>query len=94
MSSSPKEFDFWYAVNNTQVLELPRNRLETFGSTLIHYHLVTEPMDSVGEVRIREGRVQSFRPEILTPQALADSPLEGFNETVNQRTLRQARCAE
>ncbi len=79
MSSSPKEFDFWYAVNNTQVLELPRNRLETFGSTLIHYHLVTEPMDSVGEVRIREGRVQSFRPEILTPQALADSPLEGFN---------------
>jgi hypothetical protein len=78
MPSSPKEFDFWYAVNNTEVLELPRNRLETFGATSINYHLVTEPMDSVGQVRIREGRILSFRPEILTPQALVESPLEGF----------------
>jgi hypothetical protein len=78
MSPSPKEFDFWYAVNNTEVLELPHNRLETFGSTLINYHLVTEPMDSVGQVRIREGRILSFRPEILTPQSLTESPLEGF----------------
>ncbi|HAL92757.1 MAG TPA: hypothetical protein DCM68_07015 [Verrucomicrobia bacterium] len=78
MSQPPKEFDFWYAVNNTEVLELPRGRLETFGSTSINYRLVTELMDSVGQVRIREGRIQSFRPEILTPQALSESPLEGF----------------
>ena len=42
MSPPPKEFDFWYAVNNTEVLEMPLGRLETFGSTLIHYRLVTE----------------------------------------------------
>lgn len=78
MAKPPKEFDFWYAVNNTEVLELPRGRLETFGSTLINYRLVTELMDAVGEVRVREGRIQSFRPEILTPQSFSESPLEGF----------------
>lgn len=78
MSHSPKEFDFWYAVNNTEVLELPRGRLETFGSTLINYRLVTELMDAVGQVRVREGRIQAFRPEILTPQTFSESPLEGF----------------
>ena len=78
MPSSPHEFDFWYAVNNTEVLELPRGRLETFGSTLINYRLVTELMDAVGQVRVREGRIQSFRPEILTPQSFSESPLEGF----------------
>ena len=62
MGAFPKEFDFWYAVNHTEVLELPRNRLETFAATLINYRLVTEPMDSVGQVRIREGRILSFRP--------------------------------
>ena len=79
MPNPPKEFDFWYAVNNTEVLELPRTRLETFGATLINYRLVTELMDAIGQVRIREGRIQAFRPEILTPQAFAESPLEGFH---------------
>ena len=78
MSRAPQEFDFWYAVNNTEVLELPRGRLETFGSTLINYRLVTELMDAVGQVRIREGRIQAFRPVIITPQSFLDSPLEGF----------------
>lgn len=79
MTKPPQEFDFWYAVNNTEVLEMPRGRLETFGSTLINYHLVTELMDTVGQVRIREGRIQAFRPEILTPQSFLESPLEeGF----------------
>ena len=78
MPTPPKEFDFWYAVNNTEVLEVPRNRLETFGTTLINYRLVTELMDSIGAIRIREGRIQAFRPEILTPQSFSESPLEGF----------------
>ncbi len=78
MPPTPKEFDFWYAVNNTEVLEMPRNRLETFGSTLINYRLVTELMDAVGQIRVREGRIQAFRPELLTPQSFSESPLEGF----------------
>ena len=92
MSPSPKEFDFWYAVNNTEVLELPRGRLETFGSTLINYRLVTELMDAVGQVRIREGRIQAFRPEILTPQSLLESPLEdGFRAGPSQDFIRWLR---
>jgi hypothetical protein len=92
MSKRPQEFDFWYAVNNTEVLELPRNRLETFGSTLIHYHLVTELMDAVGQVRIREGRIQAFRPEILTPQSFLESPLQdGFREGPSDDFVRWLR---
>ncbi|MBR6023142.1 MAG: hypothetical protein IK066_12080 [Kiritimatiellae bacterium] len=79
MPSPPNPADFWYAVNNTEILLPPRNPLETFGNTLIHYHLLTEPMDTVGTVRHREGRIQAFRPQILTPDAFTSSPLEsGF----------------
>jgi hypothetical protein len=91
MAHSPKEFDFWYAVNNTEVLELPRGRLETFGSTLINYRLITELMDAVGQVRVREGRIQAFRPEILTPQAFSESPLEGFRAGPSDDFIRWLR---
>jgi len=92
MPRPPQEFDFWYAVNNTEVLELPRSRLETFGSTLINYRLVTELMDAVGQVRIREGRIQAFRPEILTPQSFLESPLsEGFHSGQAEDFIRWLR---
>lgn len=88
----PREFDFWYAVHNTKVILHPRGQLETFGVTLIRYHLLTEPMDRVGEVRIREGRIQSFRPEILTPQTLLESPLEsGFRSEQAEEFVRWLR---
>lgn len=92
MSSLPKEFDFWYAVHNTEVLEVPRSRLETFGTTLINYRLVTELMDAVGQVRVREGRIQAFRPEILTPQSFSESPLlEGFRDGPSDDFIRWLR---
>ena len=40
-------FDFWYAVNNTEVIQLPTRQLETFGTTALNYVLVSELMDSV-----------------------------------------------
>lgn len=73
-------FDFWYAVSNTEILVLPPRRLETFGATVVDYHLVSELMDEVNGVRVREGRIQAFRPEILTPSAYMESILEGFQE--------------
>ena len=94
MAATPKEFDFWYAVNNTDVLELPRGRLETFGSTQINYRLITELMDSIGQVRVREGRIQSFRPEILTPQSFRESPLEGFQAGQAEDFMRWLRKHE
>jgi hypothetical protein len=74
------KFDFWYAVNNTEVLLMPSATIETFGATEVHYHLITEPLDSVNQVRVREGRMQAHRPEIITPQTYAQMLLEGFGD--------------
>jgi len=79
MKNNP-QFDFWYAVNNTEVVSIPEQRLETFGVTMVNYHLVTELMDSVGKVRVREGKLKAFRPEIITPPSITDDMLEGFGE--------------
>jgi len=80
MDKQPTQFDFWYAVNNTAIVMAPRRHLETFGNTLIHYHMVSELMDSVGQVRVREGRMQAQRPQIVTPSAYSSMLLEGFGE--------------
>jgi len=77
MKSDP-QFDFWYAVNNTEVVSVPERRLETFGTTLVNYHLVTELMDSVNKVRVRVGKLKAFRPEIIVPSSLDEMALEGF----------------
>lgn len=75
-----KAFDFWYAVNNTEIVLKPKQHLETFGSTVVNYHLVSELMDSVQRVRVREGRLQAQQPQIITPQAYSRTFLEGFGE--------------
>ena len=80
MSRKPTHFDFWYAVNNTEILVSPKRHLETFGNTLINYTMVSELMDSVGQVRVREGRMQAMRPQIVTPAAYSSMILEGFGE--------------
>ena len=77
MSKDP-QFDFWYAVNHTEVVAVPQNRLETFGTTMVNYHLVSELMDSVDKVRVREGKLKAFRPEIIIPSSMTDEMLEGF----------------
>jgi hypothetical protein len=79
-----KPHDFWFAVNNTEVVLMPKNPLETFGATLLHYHLVSELMDTVDRIRVREGTIQSKRPEIITPTYFANECLEGFGEEARQ----------
>ena len=78
--SKDKSFDFWYAVNNTEVKLLPRQHLETFGTTTLNYHLISELMDAPNQVRVREGRFQAHRPQIITPQAYSQTALEGFGD--------------
>jgi len=70
------------AVRHTEILRPPKQRLSTFGMTNIYYYLVTEPAYSdlvkdVTETVIREGRVITERPRIVTPYYL--SHLEGFS---------------
>lgn len=74
------EDDFQYAVENTRVILAPQRRIETFGSTSFRFYLVTELMDRVNEVRVRDGRIHAERPQILTPGHLSHLLLEGFGE--------------
>jgi hypothetical protein len=71
-------FDFWYAVNNTEILKLPARSLETFGATVINYQHISELMDSVNQVKVREGRMYAQKPQIITPEAYSKTMLEGF----------------
>ena len=72
--------DFWYAVNNTEIVLMPKRHLETFGTTILRYHLVSALMDVTDQVRIREGRMHANQPQIITPEAYAQTLLEGFGE--------------
>ncbi len=75
-----KQFDFHYAVSNTEVIITPMKSIETFGATIINYSVITEMMDDVGKVRVREGRMQAARPQIITPSAYSNLVMEGFGE--------------
>jgi hypothetical protein len=64
-----------YAIEHTEILRAPAQRLSTFGSTNIYYYLVTELTGWVNVVR--EGRVIAAKPKIVTPSYLIN--LEGFS---------------
>ena len=74
------EDDFQYALENTRVLLAPDRRIETFGSTQFRFHLVTELLDQVNVVRVRDGRIEADQPQILAPGSYARLLLEGFGE--------------
>ncbi len=64
-----------FAIQNTQVIRQPKQRLSTFGSTNVYYYMITELMQEVNVVR--EGRVIAARPKIVTPAYLVN--VEGFS---------------
>lgn len=74
-------FDFWYAVNNTEVVLRPRKQLETFGNSTVNYILISEMMDEANRVRVREGTIVAARPQILTPGDLMNTGLDGFDSS-------------
>ena len=74
----PGKLDFEYAIENTTVHVAPRRRIATFGTTSFDFLLVSELMDSVDRVRIRNGRVHADRPEVLTPEHYSRLVLDGF----------------
>lgn len=72
--------DIAYAMENTVVLHEPDRLIDTFGTTNFQFHLLTEPMDSVGKVRVREGRMDAERPRILKPEGYDELLFENFGE--------------
>ncbi|MBL9177030.1 MAG: hypothetical protein JNM65_03140 [Verrucomicrobiaceae bacterium] len=74
----PTEFDIQYALENTEVLHEPDRRIDTFGSTQFEFQIVTELMDTIGAVRVREGRIEAEKPLILRPEMPGNFDFEGF----------------
>lgn len=82
MSSNP-DFDRWYAAKNAKFVLEPSHCLETFGSTVVNYHLVSELSDYPNKVRIREGRLEAHPPLVITPQ-MPDVQVDGFGEAARE----------
>ncbi|MGI8820442.1 MAG: hypothetical protein ACR2ID_06215 [Chthoniobacterales bacterium] len=74
------EDDFQYAIEQTRVIHAPRAQIATFGSTSFRFFLVSELMDRVDQVRVRDGHIHAERPQIVTPEHYARLLLEGFGE--------------
>lgn len=72
--------DFQYAMENTRIVVAPSQAIETFGQTSFRFRLVTEPMDEVGSVRLRQGMIHAERPRLLAPQYLSRILLDGFGD--------------
>ncbi|MDH3981546.1 MAG: hypothetical protein OES84_01455 [Kiritimatiellaceae bacterium] len=82
---NPKnQFDFWYAVNNTELITTPTGRLETFGDTVVNYYMVCELMDSVDKIRVREGHLKALKPAIITPHSLGQLDVGDMGEEARQ----------
>ncbi|HJT82229.1 MAG TPA: hypothetical protein VJ719_13620 [Chthoniobacterales bacterium] len=75
-----KRDDFDYAIENTQVIVAPEGRIDTFGSTSFTFYLISELMDRVDQVRVRNGKIHAERPQILTPDHFRRLLLEGFGD--------------
>ncbi len=75
-----KKDDFDYAVENTQVILAPERQIATFGCTSFQFYLISELMDHVDQVRVRNGKIHAERPQILTPEHFRRVLLEGFGE--------------
>lgn len=72
--------DIQYALETTNVLYEPDRRIDTFGSTRFEFLLLSELMDSVGQVRIRSGEVESHQPTIIKPEFYQEIEFEGFGD--------------
>ncbi len=82
--------DFDYAIENTQVIVAPEQQIATFGQTSFRFYLISELMDRVNEVRVRDGRIHAERPQILAPEHYCRLLLEGFGEKA-ERYVEQLR---
>jgi hypothetical protein len=71
-------FDIQYALEMTQVLHEPDRRIDTFGTTQFEFQLVSELMDTVGAVRVRQGKIEAQKPLIMRPDGFSGFDFEGF----------------
>ncbi|HEV2097007.1 MAG TPA: hypothetical protein VGQ82_10945 [Chthoniobacterales bacterium] len=84
------EDDFHYALENTRVIVAPERQISTFGTTSFRFYLISELMDEVNRIRVRDGRIHAERPQIVAPEHYVRMLLEGFGEKA-QHYIEQLR---
>jgi hypothetical protein len=82
--------DIYYAIENTRVILATEQHIATYVTTSLHFYLISELMDRVDQVRIRNGKIHAERPQILTPEHFSRLLLEGFGDKA-QRYVDQLR---
>jgi hypothetical protein len=82
--------NFDYAIENTEVIVAPEQRIATFGTTSFRFYLISELMDRANEVRVRDGHIHADRPHILTAENFSRLLLDGFGDKA-QRYADQLR---
>lgn len=76
--------DIEFAVENTEIILAPRRRIETFGTTVFKFFMVSELMDHTDQVRVRDGEIHAERPQIISPNHMTRLMLEGFGENAEE----------
>jgi hypothetical protein len=76
-----------YALEHTELVRAPQQKLSTFGSSVIDYYVVTELVGNLSVVR--DGKVIAERPKIVTPAYLVN--VEGFSEQARKYIAAMAR---
>jgi len=62
------------------VVRAPAQAIQTFGTTSFRFTLVSELLDHVNRVRVRDGRIHAEKPTILSPHNYSKLLLDGFGE--------------
>jgi len=75
------------ALEQTELIRAPRRELDTFGSSVIDYYVVTELVGNLSVVR--DGKVFAEKPKIVTPAYLVN--VEGFSEQAKKYISMMAR---
>lgn len=66
------------------MIHAPERNIATFGTTRFDFFLVSELMDDADEVRVRNGRIEAERPQLITPAHYARMLLDGFGEKAHE----------
>ncbi len=79
------EDDIHYALETTRILYEPDRRIDTFSATRFEFRLISELMDTAGQVRIRTGEVEASKPLLVRPDEYRDVELDGFGDEMRER---------
>ena len=90
----PNQDQIAHAAEQTRVVLEPRKVLETFGETVIYYYVLSDLLDDVGQVRIRQGKILAHRPRVLTPGFVINETVENFGEEAREYAERLFQTVE